>query len=506
MPLLVPARPLAFLPGPAPAAIFGHHRTIMIQLSKRPRLTASRDTLAVLSDPAQLRALGLGHADQQYLAAQLKADPAAVAQCDVGGRLVMACLVQEGPRSSALEKARRAGDTMVARLNAAKRSEAQLAGLHDDPAFTLALAEGAVLGGYAFRKYKSDAKGAPTMTRIAIVDRNVTAAAVEEVNDICEATCIARDLVNEPVSFLNAVQLGAEIRTLAKSAGFKAEVMEKSRIEALGMGGLLAVNKGSLTPPTFSVLEWKPAKAVNKRPVVLVGKGVVYDTGGLSLKPTPNSMDQMKCDMAGAAAVAAAIALIARRELPVHVVGLIPATDNRPGGEAYAPGDVIRMHNGLTVEVLNTDAEGRLILADALSYGERYKPELVISIATLTGAAMRAIGTYGSAVMGTAPDAEFEQLARAGEQVYERTARLPFWDEYGEEINSDVADIKNLGGDLAGAQTAGKFLARFTTHPFIHIDIAGPAFLTRKDGYRPKGGTGVGVRLFYELIKQRAER
>ena len=189
----------------------------------------------------------------------------------------------------------------------------------------------------------------------------------------------------------------------------------------------------------------------------------------------------------------------------MHVIGLIPATDNRPGGNAYAPGDVIRMHSGLTVEVLNTDAEGRMILADALSYGERYKPEVIMTMATLTGAAARAIGTYGTVVMGTAPDSEFHRMEAAGLAVYERLARLPFWDEYGEEIISDVADIKNLGSDLAGAQTAGKFLARFTTHPFIHLDIAGPAFLTKKDAYRTKGGTGVGVRLFYNYLKQRAK-
>jgi leucyl aminopeptidase len=198
--------------------------------------------------------------------------------------------------------------------------------------------------------------------------------------------------------------------------------------------------------------------------------------------------------------------VVARQQLPVHVIALVPATDNRPGGNAYAPGDVVRMHSGLTVEVLNTDAEGRMILADALSYGERYKPELVMTIATLTGAAMRAIGTYGTVTMGTAPDNEFHQLESAGAKVFERLARLPFWDEYDAEIKSDVADIKNLGSDLGGAQTAGKFLARFTTHPYIHLDIAGPAFLGKKDGYRTKGATGVGVRLFYEFIKQRAKR
>ena len=177
--------------------------------------------------------------------------------------------------------------------------------------------------------------------------------------------CI-RDRVNEPYSFLNATQLASEIKNLSRNAGFKVQVFDKRQIEALGMGGLLAVNKGSIDPPTFTILEWKPKNAVNKKPILLVGKGVVYDTGGLSLKPTPNSMDSMKCDMAGSAAVACAITAVAKQELPVYVVGLIPSTDNRPGGNAYAPGDVIRMHSGLTVENLNSDAEGRIILALSL--------------------------------------------------------------------------------------------------------------------------------------------
>ncbi|HQW04697.1 MAG TPA: leucyl aminopeptidase [Flavobacteriales bacterium] len=475
----------------------------MITLSKSTRTAASRDTLILLDSHSKLRNLDLERNDRQYLTEQLQADPQ-LAVCDVSGRLVMVHMISKAEPSVQMEKARRAGDAMAARLNTARRTEAQLISLQDSSAHTLALAEGVALGSYAFRKYKSDAKGAPTLEKLNIIAKEVATAEVDEMSDICEATWTARDLVNEPVSFLNAVQLGAEIRTLAKTTGFKVEVMELARIRALGLSGLLAVNKGSVDPPTFSVLEWKPKNAVNKKPILLVGKGVVYDTGGLSLKPTANSMDQMKCDMAGAAAVAGAISAIAKQELPVHVVGLIPATDNRPGGNAYAPGDVVRMHSGLTVEVLNTDAEGRMILADALSYGERFKPELVLSIATLTGAAMRAIGTYGTVVMGTAPDSDFRKLEEAGNAVFERTARLPFWEEYEEEIQSDVADIKNLGSDLGGAQTAGKFLARFTTHPYIHLDIAGPAFLGKRDGYRTKGGTGVGVRLFYEFIKRRA--
>ena len=476
----------------------------MIILSKSTRPSTSRDTLVILDSLAQLRNLDLERSDRQYLNEQLEADPS-LAACDVSGRLFFAHLVKKGDPYQQLEKARRAGDTMAVRLNGAKRSEAQLISLQDDAGLTLALAEGVALGSYAFRKYKSDEKGAPTLEKLAIIAKEVEAAALDELIDIVEATCTARDLVNEPVSFLNAKQLASEIRNLSRNAGFKVQVMDKAQIEAQGMGGLLAVNKGSIDEPTFTIIEWKPKKAVNKKPLLLVGKGVVYDTGGLSLKPTPNSMDQMKCDMAGAAAVACAISIAAKQELPLHVIGLIPATDNRPGGNAYAPGDVVRMHSGLRVEVLNTDAEGRMILADALSYGERYQPELVMTMATLTGAAMRAIGTYGTAVMGTAPVAEFAKLEAAGNAVFERTARLPFWDEYGEEIISDVADIKNLGSDLGGAQTAGKFLARFTTHPFIHLDIAGPAFLTKRDGYRTKGGTGVGVRLFYEFMKQRAK-
>jgi leucyl aminopeptidase len=476
----------------------------MISLTKSTRPTSSKDTLVVLDHTDQLRNLDLERNDRQYLTDQLKND-GQLASCDISGRLLLVHLTKPGTGGARSEKARRAGNDMALRLNAAERKEAQLVSLTDATEVVLALAEGVALGSYAFRKYKTDAKGAPTLEKLALVAKEITAQALEELTDVCEAVWTARDLVNEPLSFLSAKQLAAEIKTLSRNAGFKVQVLNKDQIEAQGMGGLIAVNKGSRDEPTFSILEWKPKNAVNKKPVLLVGKGVVFDTGGLSLKPTPNSMDQMKCDMAGAAAVAGAMYAVAKQELPLHVVALIPATDNRPGGNAYVPGDVIRMHSGLTVEVLNTDAEGRLILADALSYGERYKPELVMTLATLTGAAMRAIGTYGSVTMGTAPDAQFDRLEAAADQVFERVARLPFWDEYGEEIISDVADIKNLGSDLGGAQTAGKFLARFTTHPFIHLDIAGTAFSTKRDSYRTKGGTGVGVRLLYQFLKQRAQ-
>ncbi|MFN9799455.1 MAG: leucyl aminopeptidase family protein, partial [Bacteroidota bacterium] len=248
--------------------------------------------------------------------------------------------------------------------------------------------------------------------------------------------------------------------------------------------------------------EYRPAKARNKKPLVLVGKGVVFDTGGLSLKPTPSSMDEMKCDMSGAAAVVGTLFAIAQNKLPVYVIGLVPATDNRPGMNAIVPQDVLTISNGITVEVMNTDAEGRLILADALVYAQRYNPELVIDLATLTGAAVRAIGSYATAVMGTAPQEIMDNLMNSGMHAWERMWQFPLWKDYGEEIKSDVADIKNLGLGNAGQISAAKFLEHFIDYPWIHMDIAGPAWSNSAQGYRTKGGTGVGVRALYAFIQK----
>ena len=269
------------------------------------------------------------------------------------------------------------------------------------------------------------------------------------------------------------------------------------------MGGLLAVNKGSIDDPTFTIMEWKPKKFTNQNPIVLVGKGIVYDTGGLSLKPTANSMDLMKIDMGGAGTIIGAMQAIASNKLPVHVIALLPATDNRPSGNAYAPGDVITMHEGTSVEVLNTDAEGRLILADALSYAKKYNPELVIDLATLTGAAARAIGKQGIVAMGN-DENTMTALKASGAEVQERLAEFPFWDEYAEDLKSNIADLKNLGGPEAGAITAGKFLEHFTDYPYTHLDIAGPAFMLAPFNYRGKGGTGVGVRLLFNFLKKKS--
>lgn len=360
--------------------------------------------------------------------------------------------------------------------------------------------EGMSLAGYSFRKYKTDQM--KDSDRIEyIFSQALSDAQAEELNNTINIVYWTRDLVNEPVSFLTADQLALELETMSETVGITTRVLEKTQIESLKMGGLLAVNKGSIDPPTFTIMEYKPIKAKNKKPYVLVGKGVVYDTGGLSLKPTPNSMDVMKSDMGGAACVAGAISLIAAQELPVHVIALIPATDNRPGLNAYAPGDIVTMHNGSTVEVLNTDAEGRMILADALSYSKKYDPKLVIDVATLTGAAHRAIGDKAAIIMGNADQKYFEMLDKAGTQSHERVVQFPFWDDYYEEMRSKIADLKNIGGPTAGMITAGKFLEHFVESPYIHMDIAGPAWLDATKGYNTAGGTGYGVRLLYQFFK-----
>lgn len=417
-------------------------------------------------------------------------------------RLIILSVIEDAKEQyKILESCRKAGDLVAGILNAKKIESAVLT---DDAlsAELLAFAEGMYLGNYQFLKYKKDTvKSLNTLKHIKISGKKISEQDIFIVNTVCEATCKARDLVNEPQSYLTASQLAKEFQALGKKAGFKVEIFNKEKIKAMKMGGLIAVNLGSEEPPTFSIMEWKPKNAVNKKPVVLVGKGVVYDTGGLSLKPTLNSMDTMKCDMAGGALVGCTMYALAKANIPVHVIGLVPATDNRPDGNAYTPGDVITMYSGLTVEVLNTDAEGRLILADALHYAKKYAPGLVLEFSTLTGAAASAIGHYGIVCMGNADARIKQRLEKSGNNVYERLVEFPFWDEYDELLKSDIAELKNIGGAAAGAITAGRFLNKFVDYPFMHFDIAGPAFHKTNDSYRGKNATGIGVRFLFDFFK-----
>ncbi len=399
-----------------------------------------------------------------------------------------------------METLRRQGAQVAQQLKEEGLTKVALMDLMDQPDLILALAEGIALASYEFTKYKTNKKEAFAL-EILVVSPGLSGCRIAAMNRVVEAVCIARDLVNEPVGYLNAERLGQSILDLAKTYGFTAEVFNKKKIESLKMGGLLAVNQGSIDPPTFTVMEWKPDDANNSQPIVLVGKGVVYDTGGINLKTPPGSLDTMKCDMGGAASVIGAMVALAANHLPVHVIGIVPATDNRLGGNAIVPGDVITMHSGTTVEIINTDAEGRLILADALSFAKKYDPELVIDLATLTGNAVVAIGSHGTVGMGTAAEALKSALAQAGDAVCERVVWFPFWKDYDDEIKSEIADIKNLGSREGGAISAGKFLSKFVEAPWLHLDIAGPAFLERKAHYRGIGGTGVGVRLLARFFE-----
>lgn len=396
-----------------------------------------------------------------------------------------------------MERFRELGDEIQKIIDEDKKSVFSFENFINNEDLTFAFLEGVVLGNYKFDKYLS--KKENKIKEIVVLSK-FSKENISLLMNICEAVVFARNLVNEPVTAINSVTFAEEITKMGNLAGLDVEVFNKLKLESLKFGGLLAVNRGSVDPPTFSVMEWKPKKPINKKPYVFVGKGVTYDSGGMNIK-TDRYMEDMKSDMAGGAAVAALLYAVAKSELPVHVVGLVPATDNRLNGNALVSGDVITMFNGKTVEVSNTDAEGRLILADALSFADKYSPELVIDIATLTGAASRAIGPYGIVAMGKNFGENMTLLKNTGEQVYERIVEFPFWDEYDKLNKSEIADVNNVSaGGYAGAITAGKFLANFTESPYIHLDIAGPAFAKKRMSYRGIGATGFGVRLLFKFL------
>lgn len=363
----------------------------------------------------------------------------------------------------------------------------------------IVLFEGLLLSLYEFNKYTKETKR--TLRQVFIEDEALDKARIKNLLNLVSAVSIAKDLVNEPPNALNAVQFSEICTQLGEEYGFQVDVLGQQEIEANKMGGLLAVNQGSDTPPTFTIMSYKPDDAINLQPLVLIGKGVMFDTGGYSLKVGGN-MSSMKSDMAGGASVLGILSALALNKLPYYVIGLIPATDNKISSNALVVDDVITMHDGTTVEIQNTDAEGRLVLADALSYAKKYNPELVIDLATLTGASAAITGSFGVAMVGN--NEEFQsELTQAGDNVYERLITLPFWMEFEALLKSNVADLKNIGGPVGGASTAGKFLSHFTDYNWIHLDIAGASFLKESNSYRQVGGTGVGVRLIYEFVVQR---
>ncbi len=466
-------------------------------ISKIKGLKENQTTAFLIDNTDQLKAASLTDSEKQYIEKKLKEEQqAALFRVP---NIFFFHKTKEDKEYLQKESARKAGAAFFDILKKEKIKSVQIT-RSAKKELTLPFLEGLLLAGYSFSKYKKK-KDDYRPDEILIADDAVSAEQIEELIKITEAVFHARNLINEPLSYLTAEKLSEEMEKMGREAGFSIETFNRKKIESLRMGGLLAVNKGSIDPPTFSILEWKPENARNKKPLVLAGKGVVYDTGGLSLKPTPKSMDYMKSDMGGAAVVAAALYAIAKNKLPVHVIGLVPATDNRPDGNAYVPGDIITMYNGTTVEIKNTDAEGRLLLADALSYAKKYDPELVIDVATLTGSAPMIAAHHALIAMGNS-DENLQKLKQTGEETFERLVEVPLWEEFGKPLKSPVADLNNLGAREGQTSIAGKFLEHFTGYPWMHLDIAGVAFLHEKDSYRPEGGTGFGTRLLYHFLKK----
>jgi leucyl aminopeptidase len=382
--------------------------------------------------------------------------------------------------------------------------------LKSDADSAQAVAEGLRLGHYKFSTYKTrpDNKNLQTCTLITddAGQHSAVKAGVSRGQIVAEAALYARDLCNSPANVVTPSFLADEAKKIGLEEGLKVTVLERADIEQAGMGALLGVAQGAATPPKFIVLEYdgnSGGKGVDRKPVALVGKSVTFDSGGISLKPA-DDMGRMKYDMTGGATVLATIRAAARLKISIPLVGILPATDNMPGGAAMHPGDILTTLSGQTVEVVNTDAEGRLCLADALTYALRYKPRAIIDLATLTGACVVALGHHAMAIFGNDPGL-IQTLREAGDETAEAVWPLPLWDVYFDQIKSDVADLKNSGGRPAGAITAAIFLKQFVDKtPWVHLDMAGVAWNTDTSPYLSKGATGVGVRLLITTLSRLA--
>lgn len=373
-----------------------------------------------------------------------------------------------------------------------------------------ALAEGALLGSYVFDQYQSkekdkeEEKGLERLTLLVRKDDLKGAKAdAAQAGHVAAGVFLARDLGNHPGNVVDPEYLAETARQLGKAYPIKVSVLNEKGLKKKGMGGIMAVGQGSAKPPRLITLEYNNGKK-GTAPFAVVGKGVTFDTGGISLKPGAK-MDEMKFDMSGAAAVLGLMRAVAESKLPVNLVGVIGAAENMPSSTAQRPGDILKTARGVTVEVLNTDAEGRLVLADALHHAESFNPTGIVDLATLTGACVIALGGHATGLMGRG-EGLLLGLTAAGEESGERVWRLPLFDEYQEQIKSPVADIKNVGGREAGTITAACFLSRFVEkdRPWAHLDIAGTAWdMSGKRPHIPKGGVGVGVRLLHRYIATR---
>ena len=386
---------------------------------------------------------------------------------------------------------------------ASMASVAQGAGINgiNEESAAQAVTEGALLGLYAFRRHitkKENEFGEIKQLLIVGHEKARLEKAIARGRIMAEAANWARDMVNEPANYMTPSQMAEAAQQLAKSYGLKVEVLEREQMEQAGMGALLGVAQGSQQPPKFIILNYKGSDS-DEVDVALVGKGITFDSGGISMKPSER-MAEEKWDMAGGAAVMAALSAVARLKAKINVAAIVPATENLPSGSALKPGDILTAMNGKTIEVVNTDAEGRLILADALSYARKLGAKLIIDVATLTGACRVALGTICSGAFSNNQELT-DKIIAAGNEAGEYIWQLPMYDEYREQLKSDVADIKNIGNRYAGPITAAKFLEEFVDDtPWVHLDIAGTRDSDKEKGYLVKGATGVPVRTLVNLI------
>ncbi|MBI4430425.1 MAG: leucyl aminopeptidase [Candidatus Omnitrophica bacterium] len=413
------------------------------------------------------------------------------------------------------DKLRKLGSALYSKLNDLKFENASVeldtltGNKVSSPEAAAALVEGIRLREYRFDHYKSkdDKNGKQDTLKeiiLAISDRKVLEAVSKELGMaevVVESANFTRRLGDEPANVMTARRLADDARKMARETGLRCRILDEKQIRALKMGGLLSVAQGSKEPPRFIILEHRGAAG---QPVVLVGKGICFDSGGISLKPA-GGMDLMRYDMCGGAAVIGILRAAAKLKLKQHVVGLVPACENLPSETPQRPGDIQRTLSGKTVEVLNTDAEGRLILCDALTYAHRYKPRVIIDLATLTGACVATFGDVCMGMMGN--DAGLlKMIQKAGYETGEKCWELPLWEEYGEMVKSPVADLKNIGGKYAGTITAGKFLEAFVDDfPWCHLDIAGVAWRESPAYYAKSGATGAGVRLIVRYLRNLAK-
>ena len=372
-----------------------------------------------------------------------------------------------------------------------------------------AVAEGSLLGLYQYTPFKTVGReDLKEMEQLNIItdekDFSLIESEIKKAQIITQAVYFARDLVSAPSNEMTPSIMAQKAREIAGRKNVSCKVLDKKQMKEMGMNALLAVASGSNEEPKFIILEYAGGKK-SAAPVVLVGKGLTFDSGGISIKPA-DKMDEMKTDMSGGAAVMGAIMAAADLQLPLNITALIPSTENMPGGTAYKPGDIIKSYSGKTIEVLNTDAEGRLILADALAYASEFKPAAVIDVATLTGACIIALGDDVIGMLGT-DDKLKKEIDKAAQTTGELVWELPLWELYYELIKSDIADYKNSGGRTAGTITAAAFLSKFVGDaPWVHLDIAGPAWTSKEKTYIPKGASGIAVRLLVEFLRNRVQK